>query len=213
MKKDDKKIGIFGIGGFGREVLCCILDSHKQFQNKPSDYIDFFVSDQYYKERDVLGIRVLKESEFNPDTHKLIIAVGDTQLRRQIVQRFPDNTEYAKIIHPSAVISKWIEIGDGSIITAGVILTCQIKIGKHAHLNLHTTVGHDCTIGDYLTAAPGAKISGGCHISDNVYLGSNCVIKDKVSIVENVIIGMGGVVTKDIIDSGVYVGSPAKKIR
>lgn len=209
----DKKIGIFGIGGFGREVLCCILDTNERFKKDPARYIDFFVSDQYFNQKGVLGIPVLKESAFDAGKHKMVIAVGDTHLRRQIVQRFPSNTEYFNVVHPSAVFSKWVEWGEGVIITAGVILTCQIKIGKHAHLNLHTTMGHDCSIGDYFTSAPSANISGSCTFGNNIYLGSNCVIREKISVADNVVIGMGAVVTKDISESGVYVGSPAKKIR
>jgi acetyltransferase-like isoleucine patch superfamily enzyme len=49
-------------------------------------------------------------------------------------------------------------------------------------------------------------------IGNNVSIGSNATILP-VSICDNVVIGAGSVVTKNIKESGIYVGNPAKKIR
>ena len=89
----------------------------------------------------------------------------------------------------------------------------NVKIGKHAHLNLLTTIGHDCEIGDYFTTAPGSKISGNCKIYDCVYVGTNASIKQKLSIESFTTIGSGAAVVKDIEEPGVYAGVPAKKIK
>src|SRR5690606_21067889 len=119
---------------------------------------------------------------------------------------------YATLIHPSAIIMDDVEIAEGSIITAGCILTCNIRIGRHAHLNLHTTVGHDCRIGDYFTTAPGAHISGECEIGNCVYFGTNASVRQGIKITDETTIGMGGVVVKNIDDKGVYIGNPLKKL-
>ena len=142
----------------------------------------------------------------------MIVAVGDPLERKNIVENLPSNTKYFTLIHPNSVVSRYVEIGEGSIITPGTVVTCDIKIGKHAHLNLHTTIGHDCIIGDYFTTAPGVKISGKCHIDDCVYFGTNSSIRDKINVCKNVTIGMGAVVIKDITEEGIYIGSPAKKL-
>jgi UDP-3-O-[3-hydroxymyristoyl] glucosamine N-acyltransferase len=106
-----------------------------------------------------------------------------------------------------------IEIGEGSIICAGSILTTNIKIGKHTHLNLHTTVGHDTEIGDFFTTAPGVKISGNCKIGNKVYVGTNGSIKEKIHISENVTLGLNCGVVKHIEESGIFVGTPTQKIK
>jgi UDP-3-O-[3-hydroxymyristoyl] glucosamine N-acyltransferase len=89
----------------------------------------------------------------------------------------------------------------------------DVKIGKHAHLNLHTTIGHDCRIGDYFTTAPGVKVSGNCNLGDCVYLGTNSSIREKINICNNVTIGLGSGVVKHILEPGTYVGLPTKKIK
>jgi UDP-3-O-[3-hydroxymyristoyl] glucosamine N-acyltransferase len=83
---------------------------------------------------------------------------------------------------------------------------------KHAHLNLQTTIGHDCEIGDYFTTAPGAKISGNCKIHDCIYIGTNASIREKISIHSFSTIGMNAAVVKSIEEPGTYVGVPAIKI-
>ena len=75
---------------------------------------------------------------------------------------------------------------------------------------MHTTVGHDCIIGDFFTTAPAVNISGSCKFGDNVYVGTNASVKNGITICDDVTIGMGGVVVKDILKPGTYIGNPAK---
>lgn len=210
----EKKIGIIGIGGFGKEVLCCLIDVLGKTDSSIEELVCFFVSDEYMKDtKKILDIDVLPLSSFNPDLYEVIVAVGNPSERKLIVDSLPSNTKYKTIIHPNAIISKWVEIGEGSVVTAGTIITCNIKIGKHAHLNLCTTIGHDCVIGDFFTTAPGVNISGNCKFGDNVYIGTNACVKQGVQICNNVTIGMGGVVIKNITEKGVYIGNPVKVLQ
>ncbi len=209
----EKKICIYGTGGFGREVLSCLIDIIGESKKNIKSEVCFMVSDNFYKESEINGISVIPQSTFNHEIFDVIVAIGDPIQRKLAVEGLPLNTTFTKLIHPTAIISKWVEIGEGSIITAGCILTCNIKIGKHAQLNLHTTIGHDCVIGDYFTTAPGANISGNCQFENNIYFGTGSAVKQNIKICSDVTIGMGGIVTRDITDSGVYIGNPVKKLK
>jgi sugar O-acyltransferase (sialic acid O-acetyltransferase NeuD family) len=191
---------LIGAGGFAREIRAHMND----FTMK------CFVDDQYYQDN---NDNILPLSQFDATKHRALVAVGDPKDRFDIVQRLPKDTKYFSHIHPSAVIlGNDVEIGEGSIICAGVIITTNVKIGKHAHLNLQSTIGHDCVIGDYFTTAPGAKISGNCTIYDCVYVGTNASVKQKVSIHSFATVGLNAGVVKSIEDSGTYIGTPAKKL-
>lgn len=193
------ELAIIGAGGFAREVKAALDQSD----------IKLFVDDQYLKTE--LGVYGL--SQFDPEKYMVIVAVGNPKDRFDIIQRLPKETKYFTFIDPSVIImDDNTQIGEGSIICAGSIITTNVKIGKHAHLNLHTTIGHDCEIGDYFTTAPGAKISGNCKIHDCVYVGTNASVKEKISIHSLATIGMNAAVVKHIEEPGVYVGVPAKKI-
>ena len=74
-------------------------------------------------------------------------------------------------------------------------------------------IGHDSKIGDYFSAMPGAIVSGNVSIGDNVYLGTNSSVKEKMKICSNVIVGASSTVVKDINKAGVYGGVPAKFLK
>jgi|LauGreDrversion4_2_1035121.scaffolds.fasta_scaffold03487_4 sugar O-acyltransferase (sialic acid O-acetyltransferase NeuD family) len=198
------KKGIIGAGGFGREIYWSLTEEDRQ------DCI-FFVDEQYY---DGNNDKIKPISSFNPNEYELIISIADSNVREKIVNSLPKNTKYFTHIHSSVQIhDPNIQIGEGSIICSGTILTTNIKIGKHSHLNLMTTIGHDNIIGDYFTTAPGVKISGNSNIGNKVYFGTNSSNKEKITICDEVIIGLNSGVVKNIDKPGVYVGTPAIKIK
>jgi len=191
---------IIGAGGFGREI--------KAVMKIPD--MKFFVDDNY----EDLKNNIFGFSKFDPEKYIVIVAVADPKGRQDIVHRLPKETKYFTYIDPTAQIHDGnVEIGEGSIICAGTIITTNVKIGRHAHLNLITTIGHDCMIGDYFTTSPGVNVSGNCHIKDRVYIGTNASIKQKLDICNDVTIGMNAAVVKNITESGTYVGVPVKKIK
>ena len=167
----------------------------------------FFVDDQYSND-------IAKPiSKFDPKEYLMMVAIGDSKTRFDIIQKLPKETQYFTFIHPTALVLEGVEMGEGSFIGAHSILTTNIKIGKHAILNRGNQIGHDCEIGDYFSAMPGAIISGNVKIYDCVYMGTNSSIKEKISIHSLSTIGMNSCVVKNIENPGVYVGIPAKQIK
>lgn len=197
------KKGIIGAGGFGREVYWSLNPIER-------NNTVFFVDDEYWDNSDD---KILPLSLFETNKYEVVVAIADSYHRQRIVESLPKGTKYFTHIHPSAQIhGDDVEIGEGSIICAGTIITTNVKIGKHAHLNLITTIGHDCVIGDYFTTAPGVQISGNETIGDRVYFGTRSCVKQKIKICDDVIIGMNAGVVKNITEPGTYVGTPTKKI-
>ena len=209
LNRFDKNIAILGAGAFGREVFCHIRDC--QAISSTNDTIQIVYIDDNYKSSEVMGCKVYNSANFDYKNFHLIISIGSSIARSKVVKEMSRNIKYCSFIHPSAILSDSnIKLGEGSIISPGCILTTNIIIGKHCHLNLHVTIGHDTEIGDCFSAAPGVNISGNCKIGDNVYIGTGAAIKHGISIASNTIIGMGAVVVKDINKAGTYVGNPAK---
>ena len=188
-----KKV-LIGNGGHAREVMAQMEVNLLRF-----------VDDQYVDEH------TLPLSQFDPKKHIAMVAVADSRDRYDIIQRLPKETQFFTFIHPTALLMEDIEIGEGSFIGAYSILTTTIKIGKHAILNRGNHIGHDCQIGNYFSAMPGAIVSGNVKIYDLVYMGNNSSIREKLSIHSLTTIGMNSAVVKHIEESGVYVGCPAIK--
>jgi sugar O-acyltransferase (sialic acid O-acetyltransferase NeuD family) len=190
------KKALVGYGGHAREVM-----------SQMGVKLTCFVDDEYVVE----GTTPM--SKFNPNEYALMVAVADSKDRFDIVQRLPKETKYFTWIHPTALImSGDDEIGEGSFIGAYSILTTNIKIGKHAILNRGNHIGHDCVIGNYFSAMPGAIVSGNVRIYDCVYMGNNSSIRENLSIHSMCKIGMNAAVVKHIEDSGTYCGVPVIKL-
>jgi len=74
---------------------------------------------------------------------------------------------------------------------------------------LNCTIGHDCIIGNYVEMSPRVHISGNCKIGDYSVFVSNATVLPKTTIGNNVIVGAGSVVTKDVHDNCLVVGVSA----
>jgi len=191
---------LIGNGGHAREV-----------QAQMSIELFRFVSDEYWKEGDN---KLLPLSKFNPDKYVVMIAVANSKDREDIVEQLPVNTQYFTFIHPTAqLMNDDIIIGEGSFIGANSIITCNVEIGKHAILNRANHIGHDCRIGDYFSAMPGSIVSGNVNLGNKVYLGTNSSIREKITICDNVTIGLNTGIVKDISLSGTYIGQNTRQLQ
>jgi sugar O-acyltransferase (sialic acid O-acetyltransferase NeuD family) len=209
-----KNIVIIGSGGFAKEVAFLIEDiNHKGNEWNLLGFIDEKVGEfngkyKVYQNDDWLFS--IKEEIF------VVFGIGDPALVNKLVSKFKknDNIKFPTIIHPN-VVGDWeqIIIGEGNIICAGNIFTTDIQIGSFNIFNLDSTIGHDTVIGNYNVINPSVNISGGVVLEDKILVGTGVQILQYKKIISNTIIGAGALVTKDIIESGVYVGSPIKKIK
>lgn len=199
------KIAIVGAGGFGRELYWQMKD------NDPYADIQMYADDKYAN-----GTTVFPISQIMPRSQTVFIAIGDPNEREKMMLRMHRDVKYGRFIHKSVQIHdrSTFKMGEGSIICAGAIITTNVHIGKHCHINLGTTIGHDARLGNFVTTAPQVAISGNVNIDSNVYIGTHASIKEKIYIAPSNTIGMHAAVTKDINEvNGTYVGVPARKKR
>lgn len=205
---------IIGAGGFGREVAWLVERINKV---TPTWNLRGFIDDDESRWGTMEdGYPVLGGCRYLKKLGEIcaVCAVGSAVTRKRIIQNLEGSpVKYATLIDPSVLTSKRVKVGEGTIICAGTIVTTDIEIGNHVIVNLDCTIGHDDFICDFVTIYPSANVSG------NVKLGTCCEIGTGVQIIQgktiasNVIIGAGSVVVRDILESGTYVGCPARKIK
>ena len=208
-----ENICIVGTGGMAREVLACLKDCIKQNPNLYSRNICFLEKDENCSNRFIDGFPIVSQTNFNPQTHSVIIAVGNVSLRKKIAKNLPVETRYATLIHPSAIIADDVNIGMGTVIMAGTIISCNVTLGNHLIIDRLATIGHDCVINDFFHLAPSAVLSGNVIVEDEVFIGTKGAVKEQVHICSKTMIGMGSIVIKDITKPGTYIGNPARKLK
>lgn len=205
------KVFILGAGGFGREIFNIFIDLNRK------DDVLGFMEENCKQEGQLINGKpvydVSKLEDYDVNEIKLVCAIGSPIRKRLIENTKKLGFKYETVVHPSVIMSPWVELGEGCIICAGNILTNQIFMGDFSILNLACTVGHDVTIGDYTTLSPGAHISGKVKIGKECFIGTGAVTVEKLKIGDNTFIGAGSVVSKDIPACVLALGIPAKVIR
>ena len=146
------------------------------------------------------------------DYEEAIISIGNCQIRKKISKKISAR-KYLIAIHPSAIVSKYSNIGEGSVVMQGGIIQAGTRIGKHCIINTKASVDHDCKIADFVHVASGATVCGEVEIGECSWIGAGAVIKQCIKIGSNCMIGAGAVVIKDVPDNAVVGGNPAKIIR
>jgi len=207
-----KQIAIYGAGGLGREVLALI-------KALPEWEVMGFYDDGIPPGSNVAQYKILGSLqdllEYKTELH-LIIAIGDPKVKTEIVNKLSSNPQiqFPVLIHPDALImsKSTVKIGDGSIITAGVKLTCDIQLGKHVLINLNCTIGHDVRIGDCSSVMPGVNIAGAVHIGKEVLIGSGANILNGLHVADAARVGSGAVVTKNVAEGKTVAGVPAREL-
>ena len=149
--------------------------------------------------------------------HHFLITLGNMgkpDRRKKLFELIKSNGgKLPVIMAPSAIVSAHAQIGEGSIVMHQSIVNAGAKVGVNCIINNKALIEHDASIGNDCHISTGAVVNGDCQIADDVFIGSGAIIKNGVSIVNDVIIGAGAVVVKPIVESGVYVGNPAKRIK
>ena len=207
-----KDLIIVGAGGFGREVrwlverinevspqwnLLGFLDSNYNVLSKNLDKVN------------VIG--TIEDIDKFPDAY-VVCCVAHTDIRRKLVDKVSAN-RFATLIDPSAIVSSSAEIGEGSVICAGAVITVDIKIGRHNIIDINSTVGHDAVLEDFITLYPSVNVSGSTLIKSGVELGTGTQVIQGLTVGENTIVGAGTVVIRDLPADCTAVGVPAKVIK
>jgi len=128
-----------------------------------------------------------------------------------------------KIVQPVNIYGCTLQdnvfVGPFVEIQKDVIIKNNTRIQSHTFICSDVSIGQDCFIGhgvmftnDKFINRKLSKNFLSTIIGNKVYIGSNSTILP-VSICDDVVIGAGSVVTKDIKESGTYAGNPAKRLK
>ena len=159
----------------------------------------------------VIGSEMDNTDEFVKDNNYFVIGIGDNCKRRNKAEMLA--LPWYTAIHPSAIIGKSVEIGEGTVVMANAVINPNAKIGCHCIVNTAASIDHDVTLKNYVHVSPNAAIAGKASIGEECHIGIGVSVIDNISICEKVQIGAGAAVIEDIRIPGVYVGVPVHRIK
>lgn len=160
----------------------------------------------------VLGLPVLdRGDDLSPflDGHSFFPAIGDGHIRWKEYERLRDaGATIATIIHPGAIISPSVTVGEGAVVMAGAVIQAESAIGPAAIVNTGATIDHDCRIGAGVMVAPGATLCGGISVGDHSFIAAGAVLVPGVTVGRSAFVGAGTVVVEPLAD-----GAKLKSVR
>lgn len=203
MERYSNKIVLYGCGGHSRSIADIIL------MNDPETLL-LFVDDNARDNEKLFGFDVVKHAPSAVDPY--IISIGDNHKRKIKLAELGES----KLV---SVISKYAHLGFNSSVGKGCFIGnfCHIGpdvvIGENTIINNAAIVEHEVVVGCHCHIGPNVTVSGRCKIGDLVFVGVGATVKDYITICSDVVIGAGATVVKDIVEPGIYVGTPAYKLR
>jgi sugar O-acyltransferase (sialic acid O-acetyltransferase NeuD family) len=211
---EDLRLAVFGASGFAREVASWVeVATWRDRRFRLVGFIDELDPGGELRDRPVLAL-----GEMSRRADVFVVAVGDPEVREQLVERgmAAGLRPAPPIVHPSARYDAGhVTLAEGVIICQGCTLTTDITVGPHAQVNLHCTIGHDVTLGEFATLAPGVHVSGNVDIGRGAYIGTAAATvdgdyHDHLRIGARSVVGAGAVVTREVQDGVTVVGVPAR---
>jgi len=114
--------------------------------------------------------------------------------------------QFPQIISPTATVSQYATIGDGSIIMNGVIINAGAKVGINCIINTKAVLEHNVTVNDNCHISTGAMLNGDVTVDSGSFIGSGCIIKEGITIGSNCLVGMGLSVRHNQADNSRFLG-------
>ncbi|QYY30516.1 acetyltransferase [Cupriavidus pinatubonensis] len=207
-----ENIVIIGSGGHAKSVIDAVETQRKH-------HIVGLIDTS---RREVMGYRVLGDEAALPILVReyridgALIAIGDNSARAQVAKRIMalcPGLRFPAAIHPATSIGRGTTIGEGSVVMAGVVINACSTVGRHCIINTGACVDHDCEVGDYASLAPGVVTGGECKIGVFSAIGLGANLIHGITVGDDVVIGAGSLVARDIEPLTVAYGLPSKVIR
>lgn len=189
---------IVGAGGFGREVYQWSKDAFgedeyniKGFLSKDSSELDGFLIDA-----PILG----HEDDYQiQESDRFVIAIGNVVIKKKVVEELrKKGAKFISLIHPTALVSSSVKIGEGVVVCPYSILTDSVVIEDYAMLNVYVYCGHDSKVGKYSILSPYSTLNGFANLEDEVFLATHSVVTGYKNVGKGSVVGANSLVLHDV---------------
>lgn len=211
-----KKVLIMGGEGNGGVIASAIIDMNKKgfTEYELAGYLnDYEEIGSLIHEYPVLG-RLNEVQKFAEKGFYFMWAVhmiGHGKKRRDLYYELniPED-RLAKILHPNAFIADNVTIEPGVFVMANSYIGPGTTIRKGTLVMANCVVGHNDDIGELCHLSAGCIVGSYINIGYASDIGLGATVLEKRNIGNYSVLGANSLLTKDIEDSAIYIGSPAR---
>lgn len=211
---------LIAAGGCGREVLQWAKDINKENMQEngiPKWNIKGFIDDNC----SALDNVKCEVSILNTIDHytickddQFVCCIGNGNVRQLVVEKLKSKGAiFANLIHPTAIISDTVKMGEGVIVYPFALLSDNAKIGDGCIINMHSSVAHDSVLGNFCTISAHCDITGMCMLGNKVFMGTTSNMVPGTKIGDDVYICAGSTVMAKVQRGRKVLGNPAKIVK
>jgi len=209
---------LLGAGGHAKDVIKNVEEYNQAAaRNKRFNIIGCVDDVSKIKKRELMGYPVFNSlaglSKKPLGAAKLICAVGDPVNKIRFIKKTGAGlARFAVLVHPSVNIGNSVELGPGTVVFAGSIISAFCRLGSNVCVNYSCTISHDCVIGDNSTISPGVNLGGRVSAGENVFFGINSCCSNNVTLGSWSAVGAGAVIIRDVAPYAIAAGNPGRVI-
>ncbi len=205
-----RRLAILGASGHGKVIADAALLSNEW--DKVEFFDDAHPDIKFVETWSVIGNTndlIMQANQFQG----VVVAIGSNDIRL-CKQRYLSQSgcQITSIVHPSAIVSPRSTIHQGTVVMAGAVINPFSVIGEACIINTNSVIEHDCILSSGVHISPGCLLAGSVSVGSGSWIGIGASVKQLISICNNVIVGAGAIVVKNIKEQGTYVGNPARKL-
>ena len=161
--------------------------------------------DDFYKDKpDIIGSFEEIRELYPPSHYDIALAIGynNLKMRSSIYTKITAAGYYLpKLIHPSVIAHKSVQISEGAMLMAGVIADINVQIGAVSVLWPGVVINHDSVIGGNTFLSPSVTICGFSSVGHDSFIGAGAIVTDHVGVPDCSFVRAGEIIhTKSIVN-------------
>ena len=205
---------IIGAGTYGEVYLAYL-------QEAGVDIVGFLDDDSKFANQKVRGLPVigpiskLDTLMATDGIEAVYCPLGNNRLRVKFLKQAQKiGYKTPNYIHPNAIISPKVTIGNGVYILLGATIMPHTTIKDFVMISMGAHLAHHCVLDEGVFLSTGCNFGASVHAHKNAYCGIGSTIMTGIhELGEDCVVGAGAVVIHDVPDGAVMAGVPAKVLK
>lgn len=209
-----KKLAIIGTKEFAEQITDFAIETG---QYEVIGYYDNIEpKGKVVNERPVLGTVADAVEGYNSHVFdEIFIGVGYTRfdLREAFYNELKGKVPFANIIMPSAEVSPSAKLGEGNYVGPHTTIAAHTVVENNVFIHGNCLIGHDSHIKSHSYFSGRDFMAGFCELGERVFVGLSVCIADHMTVTDDVWVGIGSIVAKDLTVPGKYMSPSVRLVK